>query len=126
MEKQYYNTSLGFTTPQKPNGRVSTRASDTLNSEVDGSTDYAAEYAMVIQRLAHITAKLDLKSNDRDLQDVKLIVIDMAHMVGTLVDTTQTLIAEVTHLNVPPSMQYYFMVEKKVQKNVCPHLNIFA
>jgi hypothetical protein len=93
-----YNTSLDFTTPQRLNGRVSTRAPDTLDSEVDGSTDYAAGYVVVIQKLAHITAKLDLKSNDSDVQDVKAMVIDMAHVVSRLVDTTQTLIAEITHL----------------------------
>ncbi len=29
---------------------------------------------------------------------MKALIIDLAHMVSTLVDTTQTLIAEVTHL----------------------------
>ncbi len=93
-----YNRSFDFTTPEKSNTGVSTCAPDALDARVDGSTDYTAGYIVVMQKLMTVTRMLDLKSNDSDLQTVKARVIDMAHGLSRLIDTTQTLVDEVSHL----------------------------
>jgi hypothetical protein len=93
-----YNGSFDFTTPEKSNTRVSTCVPNTLDARVDGGTDYTTGYTVVMQRLMTVTKMLDSKSNDSDLQTVKAMMIDMAHGLNRLINTTQTLVDEVSNL----------------------------
>jgi len=89
---QYHNTQLYIYS------RTYVHTPNAIDTAVDGDTDHKSGHAVVIQNLVSVLSNLDMKSNDGNVQDLKAMVIDMAHTISSLVNTTETLVQEVCHL----------------------------